>query len=48
MLPKALIWLRRDLRLEDHTPLAHAEQEGFSVALAFVFDRKILQPLPAT
>lgn len=44
--PRALIWLRRDLRLEDHTLLAHAESEGWEVALAFVFDEKILGSLP--
>lgn len=43
---RALIWLRRDLRLEDHTLLAHAEAEGWEVALAFVFDEKLLKKLP--
>ena len=44
--PKALIWMRRDLRLEDHSALAFAESEGLDCALAFVFDDQILRPLP--
>lgn len=46
--PRVLIWLRRDLRLEDHTLLAHAEAEGFEAALAFVFDEKLLKKRPKT
>ncbi len=45
-LAAALVWLRRDLRLEDHSALAHAEAEGLSTALAFVFDPNILKKLP--
>ncbi len=45
--PLALVWLRRDLRLEDHSLLAHAQAEGLEVALAFVFDEKILKKLPS-
>lgn len=43
--PKALIWLRRDLRLEDHVPLYEAVQQGYAVQHVFVFDTTILDPL---
>lgn len=42
----ALVWLRRDLRLTDHAALATALRDHAQVHLAFVFDRKILDPLP--
>ncbi|MCM0606149.1 MAG: deoxyribodipyrimidine photo-lyase [Xanthomonadaceae bacterium] len=42
---KALVWLRRDLRLSDHTALARATQEHDSVAVCFVFDTVILEQL---
>ncbi|MBW4047900.1 MAG: deoxyribodipyrimidine photo-lyase [Proteobacteria bacterium] len=41
----ALVWLRRDLRLSDHAALHHALRDARRVALAFVFDTDILQPL---
>ncbi len=40
-----LVWLRRDLRLSDHTALQQASAQGAPVALVFVFDTDILQPL---
>ena len=43
----ALVWLRRDLRLYDHTALSHALHENQAVWLAFVFDKTILDPLKA-
>lgn len=43
--PKALIWLRRDLRLEDHVPLYEAVQQGYAVQHVFVFDTTILDAL---
>jgi len=39
---RALIWLRRDLRLEDHALLASAESDRLECVLAFIFDEKIL------
>ncbi len=42
---RALVWLRRDLRLNDHTPLAHATSLAAEVALVFVFDPNILDRL---
>jgi deoxyribodipyrimidine photo-lyase len=42
----ALVWLRRDLRLDDHAALATALTHADRVALCFVFDRSILDPLP--
>lgn len=42
-----LVWLRRDLRLHDHAALQAALRVCDRVALAFVFDRDILDPLLA-
>lgn len=42
---KALVWLRRDLRLYDNTALHHALTEAEQVWLTFIFDKDILQPL---
>ncbi len=42
---RALCWLRRDLRLTDHRPLAEATRSGTQVAVAFVFDTQILNQL---
>jgi deoxyribodipyrimidine photo-lyase len=43
----ALVWLRRDLRTDDHAALHHALRAAHRVWCAFVFDRDILEPLPA-
>ena len=43
---RALVWIRRDLRLADHAALAHAASIADEVAVVFVFDVKILHPLP--
>ncbi|MCB1887355.1 MAG: deoxyribodipyrimidine photo-lyase [Rhodocyclaceae bacterium] len=42
----ALVWLRRDLRCEDHAALHHALRSARRVYCAFVFDREILEALP--
>lgn len=42
---KALVWLRRDLRLYDNAALHHALKESEQVWLAFIFDTEILKPL---
>lgn len=42
---RAIVWLRRDLRLHDHRPLAEATRRYPSVAAAFVFDTRILDRL---
>ena len=42
----ALVWLRRDLRVDDHAALHHALQAARRVWCVFVFDRDILDPLP--
>ena len=44
-LPLGLVWLRRDLRLHDHAALHAALRACDKVALVFVFDRDILDPL---
>ena len=42
----ALVWLRRDLRLEDNAALAAALQSGARLHCVFVLDRAILDALP--
>lgn len=42
---RALCWVRRDLRLHDHAPLAEATAMAVAVAVVFVFDRNILDAL---
>ena len=45
-LDRALVWMRRDLRVDDHAALHHALRDARQVWCAFVFDRDILDPLP--
>lgn len=42
---RALVWIRRDIRLQDHTPLAHASSLAKEMAVVFVFDPNILDKL---
>jgi deoxyribodipyrimidine photo-lyase len=42
----ALVWFRRDLRVHDHAALHHALRTHQRVYCAFVFDIRILDPLP--
>lgn len=44
--PTTLVWLRRDLRLEDHAALAAARQYPESIQLVFIFDETILSAIP--
>ena len=44
-LPSALVWFRRDLRIEDHAALAAALAASPCVWCVFVFDSEILDPL---
>lgn len=46
LLSKALVWLRRDLRLYDHHALSAALKDHDEVYLCFVFDKLILDKLP--
>ena len=41
-----LVWLRRDLRLEDHAALAGALEQPGPIQLVFVFDTTILSAIP--
>lgn len=41
----AIVWLRRDLRLNDHRPLEEAVRSGAKVQHLFVFDTTILDKL---
>jgi deoxyribodipyrimidine photo-lyase len=45
-LDRALVWLRRDLRADDHAALYHALRAARRVWVGFVFDRAILDGLP--
>ncbi len=45
-LDTALVWLRRDLRVDDHAALYHALTAARRVWCAFVFDTAILDALP--
>jgi deoxyribodipyrimidine photo-lyase len=47
LLPAALVWLRRDLRLDDNAALHAALAASERVFCAFVFDREILDALPS-
>ena len=42
----ALVWMRRDLRCDDHAALYHALRRFERVYCAFVFDTDILDALP--
>ena len=42
---RALVWLRRDLRVQDHAALYNALRAARQVWCVFVFDRDILDPL---
>ena len=44
--PKGLLWLRRDLRVDDNAALWMALRHCREVICAFVFDRAILDDLP--
>jgi deoxyribodipyrimidine photo-lyase len=44
--PTTLVWLRRDLRLEDHAALAGALAHPGPIQLVFVFDTAILSAIP--
>ena len=43
---KALVWIRRDIRMVDHTALSAACAENDQVLILFVFDSRILNKLP--
>jgi deoxyribodipyrimidine photo-lyase len=43
---RALVWFRRDLRVQDHPALARALREAAEVWCVFVLDRPLLEPLP--
>jgi deoxyribodipyrimidine photo-lyase len=45
-LDKALVWLRRDLRADDHAALYHALVAARQVWVGFIFDSAILDALP--
>ncbi|MEO5733188.1 MAG: deoxyribodipyrimidine photo-lyase [Rubrivivax sp.] len=44
-LDRALVWLRRDLRTDDHAALYHALREARQVWCMFIYDTDILDPL---
>ncbi len=38
-----VVWIKRDLRTQDHLPLFHAEQEALPYLVLYVFDKNALQ-----
>lgn len=42
-----LVWLRRDLRIEDNSAIYHAAKDGLPIQLVFIFDKNILFKLDA-
>lgn len=42
----AVMWFRRDLRIEDNSAIRHALESGYSVLPVFLFDTHILKDLP--
>ena len=44
---RSLVWFRRDLRVFDHAALHHALKNSGAVFCVFIFDRDILEKLPA-
>lgn len=44
---RSIVWFRRDLRAEDHTALHLALRQSQQVFCVFIFDREILEDLPA-
>jgi deoxyribodipyrimidine photo-lyase len=45
-LDRALVWVHRDLRADDHAALHHALAAARRVWCVFVFDTAVLEPLP--
>ena len=43
---KALVWLRRDIRVQDHAALVEACKKYDEVLLTFVLDKNIIDKLP--
>ena len=43
---KALVWLRRDIRIQDHTALIEACKKHDEVLITFVLDKNIIDKLP--
>ena len=41
--PIQIVWLKRDLRLEDHPPLTHALKSGRRTLLLFVLEDLLLE-----
>lgn len=46
--PKALVWLRRDLRTTDNKAIQTAFEQAHLVYIGFVFDTEILENLPSS
>ncbi|HSW63066.1 MAG TPA: deoxyribodipyrimidine photo-lyase [Dissulfurispiraceae bacterium] len=43
---RALVWFRRDLRVQDNTALFHAARSAAEILPLFIFDETILKSLP--
>lgn len=44
---RSIVWFRRDLRVEDHAALHFALRQSDQVCCIFIFDKEILDSLPA-
>lgn len=44
---RSIVWFRRDLRVEDHAALHFALRQSDQVFCIFIFDKEILDSLPA-
>jgi len=42
-----IVWIRRDLRTDDHAALVHASRTGRPVIPLFVYDRALIERLPS-
>jgi deoxyribodipyrimidine photo-lyase len=46
MMRPIIVWLRRDLRIDDHPALYHASRTGAQVIPLFIFDTDLIRMLP--
>ena len=42
-----IVWIRRDLRIDDNSALFHAAEAGCPVVPLFIFDRELIEKLPS-
>ena len=42
-----IVWIRRDLRIDDNAALVHAARTGHPLVPLFAFDRELIKNLPS-